>query len=201
LPFSPEQSPPQLYRNYLVGEVGTYHWLTTQPFQLSPGTYVFQLRVTGRQPLVDQALLYMEPPGVLVDTTQALFDLGTPAPPVDFQKVSPTLYRVSVPQGQPQALLVFKEAYDPRWEAWAGGERLPHLRAFGVFNAYLLPGGVAEESVDLAFTPQGLFRVAMRASLAGFMGVLALAAVLSVRTGLGVRRGLGRQRRGVRQAK
>ncbi len=201
LSFSPEQSPPQVYRNYLVGEVGSYHWLTTQPFQLSPGSYVFQVQVTGRQPLVDQALLYMEPPGGTAGTPQALFDLGTPAPSVDFQKVNSTLYQASVPQGQPLGLLVFKESYHPRWEAWANGERLPHLRAFGVFNAYLLPSDPEVETLELAFTPQGLFRLALHASLASFMGVLGLAVALGVRPRLDVRQGLGRLRRTVRRAR
>jgi hypothetical protein len=68
------------------------------------------------------------------------------APRVSFERNGATGYRFAVHSRSP-GVLVFNQAYDPRWELDTSGSRTSSISAFGLVNGYLLPAGTYTGSI------------------------------------------------------
>lgn len=173
LTFTSGQPLGHVYTNRLTGETEAYTWITSDPVELTTATYSVEVQVKGAQPLTTAAVLYMEPPGLALDTPGKLFSIeGHPAS-LDFQKLNASRYSLSVnaPEG---GFVVFKDTYHEDWQVSLRGTPLPHYRAYGLMNAFLVPPtGTDTMPAELAFTSQRAFDLGKQISLAGLIALVA----------------------------
>lgn len=91
----------------------------------------------------------------LLEITSLPHSKEAPAPPaLSTTRQGPTHY-TSQGEFPAEGLLVFSESFHPGWQALADGHSLPHLKAFGSMNAYVLPQ-VPPAQIQLDFAPEHL---------------------------------------------
>lgn len=173
LTFTAQQPLGYVYTNHLTGETEAYTWITSDPVELAAATYSVEMQVKGAQPLTTAAVLYMEPPGLTLDSPGKLFSIqGHPAN-LEFQKLSASRYGLSVhaPEG---GFMVFKDTYHEDWQVSLRGTPLPHYRAYGLMNAFQVPPtGGDTVPAELTFTSQRAFDLGKQISLASLIALAA----------------------------
>jgi len=93
----------------------------------------------------------------------------------------PGLFRVAVSAAAPQ-VLVFSDSYDPRWVATQHGQVLPHVKANGFANGWLVEDPAAGP-IELRFLPQRLFALAVWISIAVAVSLLCAIACVTLLPG------------------
>jgi hypothetical protein len=92
---------------------------------------------------------------------------GTESPQVTFQKSNPTKYVANIKSVTKPFFLVFVETYDDGWKAFINGkEQIPdeyHFVANGFANVWYVDQ-IGNFTVDLEYTPQGLYEIGLVAS-------------------------------------
>lgn len=102
---------------------------------------------------------------------QAIAD-RPPAPRVDYRKLSPERYEVSVEGASSPFVLVFGEAYDPFWRvSLAGGKAADPTRLYSTINGFPLEGGKLVLTVE--YLPQKWFERGLWVAIAALLLSLA----------------------------
>ena len=145
------------YTNQLTHEENGDLWITDGPVRISAGAHEITVFAQGRQPLIEHVML-TELRGRLAEPDPlTLFSRNGADSDVDFEKVSPTEYRV-LPDGGEGRFIVFKDSFDAGWVASDSVGELEHLRAYGFYNAYLVPANLAKDAtIKISYRPQAVY--------------------------------------------
>jgi hypothetical protein len=136
----------------------------SRPLVLSRGSHL----VTSADRAVKLGLLTVEP--ATLPKTQSL--------PLLWERRSPTAVNVTVKNPSGPFLLVFGEAYHPKWQATLDGVPLKHVIVDGVVNGWIVPAlPDAGSTISLTFTDQLSYIAAAGVSLIGLILLIVLACV------------------------
>ncbi|MFH1148974.1 MAG: hypothetical protein V1748_00710 [Actinomycetota bacterium] len=101
---------------------------------------------------------------------QAIAD-RPPAPAVDYRKLSPEKYEVTVEGSTAPFVMVFGEAYDPFWQVGPeSGGRVEPTRLYSTINGFPMEGGRLDLTVE--YLPQDWFTLGLIIALAALIGSL-----------------------------
>lgn len=97
--------------------------------------------------------------------------------PLDVRYVSPVRATVTLPAAEKPFLLVLNESYYKEWTARVGDRQLVHVQTNGFANGWIVPPSAKGTTIDLYFTAQRKFIIAV---LISAISALAILSVLSI---------------------
>jgi hypothetical protein len=100
---------------------------------------------------------------------------GVPNPraiPLQIERTSAVALNVRTRGPTPPFVLVLNESFHPEWQATLDGRVLPHVRANGFANGWVVPAARDAQLVQVRFTAQRTYATTVWVSLAG--GILCL---------------------------
>jgi arabinofuranan 3-O-arabinosyltransferase len=96
--------------------------------------------------------------------------------PLRIERTSAVALNVRTSGQTPPFVLVLNESFHPEWQATLDGRVLPHVRANGFANGWVVPAGRTAQLVEVRFTAQRTYLTTVWVSLAGGLLCLGLLA-------------------------
>jgi len=130
----------------------------------------------------DMILLSGQDVDGIIDSVAAVstnLDITNEQLPVQFEKVSSTLYRANVDAPGPW-LLSFAKSFDPLWKAKSDEDKLAHLPNYGILNGFIATEA-RNDVVVIEYQPRTWFNIGVLVSIASIAACFGISLIWLLR--------------------
>lgn len=155
-----------------------FEWREIGPFHLDAGEPSLSIGNVGLIEL-DEMLIYSLKENEEYLSLSSLFNSSHPKVSVDYEKINPCTYRVSVNASEPFAL-IFSDSYDPLWKALVDRETVPSSPAYSLVNSFRI-NKTGQFTLTVYFTGQSYADIGLMISVPSLILLASVAVVRSKR--------------------
>jgi len=113
---------------------------------------------------------YVEFDNVVLLPLSEVFPSNNMSTQLSYEKISPTLWKVSLNISQP-SMLAFAESYDPLWVCYVNGQKIHSIPLYGVINGFYI-NQTGHLEITIEYEPQRWFNLGCIISLTTLLACL-----------------------------